>query len=125
MYTVATRAEVPADAPAFEREADGTFTVWEWTDPVPGAKLKKPTAQEVRRASNRRPTPGQFLDRFTTPEQRALVIEARTDTLLGLFLLRLSTDGEVRLDSNATATAVARMVGKGVITPERVDQVLA
>jgi len=65
-----------------------------------------------------------FIERFTADEQLAIATAAQSDASVNLWLVKATGAQEVDLDDPRTVDGLAALVSKGLITPERRDEIL-
>lgn len=118
MRTVATYADIPHGSPRADKQPDGTWLVYE-----PGDTL--PAVPAVTETTTRYISAADYRARFTDAELAAIL--GSTDAGVKLLLLKVSTCPPEGVDllSPTVAGGLAYLAGLGVISINRVPQILA
>ena len=113
-YLPCVRADVP----------DGQRAVG-WASPVleDGRYIRHPLALEP--VSNRVIDRDEFIDRFTIPEQQAILAAALTDLEVTAIYTEFLAAPPINLDNPDTIQAVNALVEKGILADGRQTEILA
>ena len=83
------------------------------------------TADELAAKNRRQWTAAEFLARFTTAEMVGIITAARTDAEVELIKISLAVNTTIHSDNPQLLQSLAALVGKGLLTSQRRDEVLS